>query len=243
MQRRKKVLYETKSPYGTYRVVDMTYDDRPARVLFGDRNSPQSGMALDDNPELIFDYNQRFLEIMHSIRPQTVLVIGGGVGMLPTAAFHQFPNMTIDVVEIDETVVRIARDFFALPDDPRYTVHITDGLDFLRQAQGRYDMIILDAFLGYTIPHHLLTEEAVRLYRQFLSPHGVVAVNFISEYRPRRRRLAHEIIDIFRTVFPEVALYQADASYRAGDEQNYILTASSRLRDFDYLQSTARELM
>ena len=37
------------------------------------------------------------------------------------------------------------------------------------------DVLVLDAFTGDTIPVHLLTREALELYREKLSPSGVVA--------------------------------------------------------------------
>lgn len=137
-----KTIHTAESPYGRYRVVDMTYNGRPARMLFGNRASPQSGVAKDDEPELLFDYNQRFLEMIMSQQPKRILVIGGGAFMLPTAAFHQFPKLRIDVVEIDPLLVQIAQDFFDLPDDKRLRVHAMDGAEFIERSKERYDMII-----------------------------------------------------------------------------------------------------
>jgi hypothetical protein len=60
-------LHKFQTPYGSYKVVDTIYNGRPARMLYGAKNSPQSGIAFDDSPELLFDYNQRFLEIALSL--------------------------------------------------------------------------------------------------------------------------------------------------------------------------------
>jgi len=234
----RKVLYSESSPYGSYKVVDMVYDGRPARVLYGDGRSPQSGVAKDDNPGLLFDYNQRFLEILMSKQPKRVLIIGGGAFMLPTAAFHRFSRMRIDVVEIDPLLVTIARDYFDLPASKRLQVHVDDGAHFLMETKQRYDAIILDAFSGYTIPGQLIDDAAIALYRKHLTRGGIVAMNFISEYKPTRRRLAHTLLDDFGASFKNVSLYQADPHYWHGEEQNYVLVAANKPVSFDYLQST-----
>jgi len=219
------------------------YDGRPARLLYGDGNSPQSGVARDDDPELLFDYNQRFLEMIKSRRPRNILVIGGGGFMLPIAAYHLFPDLAIEVVEIDELLVQLSRDFFDLPDDPRLLVCVGDGADFLMTTKKRYDMIIIDAFSGYTVPPHLVQRDTIRQYRRHLTKTGIVAINFISEYKQRRERLAHEVVASFSEVFQHVTMYQSDPHYTRGEEQNLVLAASDGVLHFDYLQSDEIELL
>lgn len=234
----KELLYSAESPYGRYKVMNTIYNDRPARVLYGARGSPQSGVALDDNPELLFDYNQRFLELIMSHRPRKLLVIGGGAFMLPIGVFHRFPDITIDVVEIDPLLVEISRKYFNLPDDERLRVHVGDGAAFIAESKTRYDMIVLDAFSGFTIPPQLIEMTALKQYKRHLTRKGVLAINFISEYKPRRFRLAHQLLDSFEEVFSWRALYQADIHYPKGQEQNLLLVAAHRPLHFEYLHSS-----
>jgi hypothetical protein len=227
-----------KSQYGTYKIVDTIYNGRPARMLYGAKNSPQSGIAYDDSPELLFDYNQRFLEIALSQSPARVLVIGGGAFMLPSALFKRFPNTRIDVVEIDETLVKAAYAYFDLPRSKRLRVFVDDGARFVRESSEQYELIIIDAFSGYTIPHHLIERDTIIHYERLLKKGGTLAMNFISEYKPRRPRLAHEILASFGEVFPALSLYPSDPDYDKGEEQNLVLTASHQPLHFEYLQSS-----
>ncbi|HWT39841.1 MAG TPA: fused MFS/spermidine synthase [Dongiaceae bacterium] len=237
------ILYAGQSPYGSYKVVDTIYNGRPARVLYGSKRSPQSGVARDDNPELLFDYNQRFFEMVMSKQPKRVLVIGGGAFMLPTALFHRFPKMLIDVVEIDPLLVKLARDFFDLPDSKRLSVHMTDGILYAKKTRKKYDMIIIDAFSGYTIPHHLLEQAAALQYQHRLKKGGIVTMNFISDYKQGRPHLAHEILATFSEVFSYVGLYQADPDYLQGEEQNLLLVAGAEGQHFEYLHSEELSLL
>src|SRR5690606_18554471 len=109
-------------PHGEDRVVDVGYNRRRARRLCGGRDSPQSALAFDDSAEMIFNYNQRFMEIAQSLDPKHILVIGGGAFTLPTALLKRFPDARIEAVEIDELLVNLSKRFFGLKDDPRLKV-------------------------------------------------------------------------------------------------------------------------
>lgn len=231
------VLFEGASDFGTYRIVETIYEGRPARVLFSDDNAPQSGVALDDEPDLLFDYNQRLLEIALSIRPKTVLVIGGGMLTLPLALSQHFSDITIDVVEIDELLPQLARRYFGV-DDPRIRVTVQDGRQYMQQCASQYDLIIIDAFSGLNVAQPLLQEDIVQHYARSLRPAGVVAVNFISKYYTRRPSLAHELQATFLDQYKSVELYPADCDYSKHAEQNIVLCAAvDQLPAFDYLQS------
>ena len=47
---------------------------------------------------------------------------------------------------------------------------------------GRYRLIVLDAFSGDSIPMHLLTREAVRLYLRKLAPGGIIAFHITNQH-------------------------------------------------------------
>ncbi len=238
MKPHRSVLHIESSKYGTYRVVDAIHNGRSARLLYGADNSLQSGVALDDDPELLFDYNQRFLEMIMSHEVRKILVIGGGTCTLPTAAFQLFPKLTIDVVEIDGLLIDLAYRFFGLPHSPRLRVHVDDAVGFLEGTNERYDIIIIDAFFGHTVPPSLLQPSTVEEYCRHLADDGIVAINFISEYKQQQSSLAHEVVASFSEVFPHTAVFQSDPDYAEGEEQNFILAASSNKIHFDYLQST-----
>jgi len=237
-----KILFDETTDFAHYRVVEQTYDGRPARILYGDNKSPQSGLALDDDPELIFDYNQRFLEIALSVSPKRALVIGGGGFTLPTALINRFPWLKLDVVEIDPALPRIARSFFDLPDTDRLQIFSEDGRGFLGRTKTKYDLIILDAFSGYNIPKQLLTLEAVDLYKKHLARGGIVTINFISGYSDGRLSLTQEILATFGQRFSRLELYRADRGLPIGIEQNLVLVAGNKIPNLDYLQSAAVNL-
>jgi hypothetical protein len=112
-------------------------------------------------------------------RPVRHAVIGLGTGSL---ACRARPEDSIDYFEIDPAIVRIAqnRNLFTFlwicrPDVP---IVLGDARLTLAQAPaGAYDLIVVDAFSSDAIPVHLLTREAMAVYRDKLSPHGIIVMH------------------------------------------------------------------
>lgn len=89
--------------------------------------------------------------------------------------------------EIDPDIARVAADtnyFTYLRDSPaKVDVVLGDGRLALAQAPDQhYDMLVLDAFSSDAIPTHLLTLEALSLYRSKLSENGVLVLHLSNRY-------------------------------------------------------------
>jgi hypothetical protein len=103
-------------------------------------------------------------------------IIGLGAGTI--AAYGQ-PGWHMTFYEIDGEMVRIASDpeYFTFLGDSRADVDTVVGDGRLKLAEapsGSFDLIILDAFSSDSIPVHLLTREAMRMYADRLAPDGLV---------------------------------------------------------------------
>jgi spermidine synthase len=114
-----------------------------------------------------------------------VAIVGLGAGSL---ACYAEPDQGWTFYEIDPAVVRIARDprYFTYLKDSRarsQDVVVGDARLRLRDApDGGYGLIVLDAFSSDAIPMHLLTREALRLYRAKLADGGLIAFHISNRY-------------------------------------------------------------
>jgi spermidine synthase len=118
--------------------------------------------------------------------PKRVLIAGLGGGTIPLVLSELFPDASIDVIEIDESVARVAKDFFFFKQTDLMRVHINDARVFIKRAalkEEKYDYIVLDAFSGDYIPEHMLTQEFLEEVKQVLAPDGVVVANTFSTSR------------------------------------------------------------
>ena len=141
----------------------------------------QTCIDVKDPHRIIFPYvRMLFAGLLANPEPERALMIGLGGGTVANVLVDVFPNITMDLVEVDRAVVKVARDYFDFREADNTEVHIIDGRVFTRRAvlrQERYDLVILDAFTGEYIPEHLITLEFMRDIASLLTDRGVVIAN------------------------------------------------------------------
>jgi hypothetical protein len=108
-------------------------------------------------------------------------MIGLGAG---TGASYGRPGDHIRYYELNPNVLSIAnREFTFLSRCPaQVDVILGDGRLSLARDTNQFDLFVLDAFAGDSIPMHLLTEEAMRIYMQHLKPDGVLAFHISNNH-------------------------------------------------------------
>ncbi len=122
--------------------------------------------------------------------------------------------------EIDAAMADAARRHFTfLADSPAdVQVRIGDGRLLLQaEAQQRFDVLVVDAFSGDSIPVHLLTREAVALYRERIAPDGVIALHLSNRYL--------DLVPVAARIAADLGLQMAHVS-DAGDADGLIRSPS-----------------
>ncbi|MBI2362409.1 MAG: fused MFS/spermidine synthase, partial [Elusimicrobia bacterium] len=126
-------------------------------------------------------------------RPARVAVIGLGAG---TLAAYAGPGDELVFYELDPAVERMARAHFTFLADAEgrgASVRVAPGdarLTLAREAGPRYDLIVVDAFSSDSIPVHLVTREALALYRSRLAPGGLLAFHVTNRHLRLARAFA-----------------------------------------------------
>lgn len=134
-------------------------------------------------------------------------IIGLGAGTSArelTAAYGPIP---IDGVEIDSTIVELARQYFNM-NEPNLHVIIQDGRYWLNTTSQKYDIITVDAYQQPYIPFQLATQEFFQELRDHLTPTGTVVLNAGrtgSDYR-----LVDALAQTLHSVFPNVYLIDTE---------------------------------
>lgn len=160
--------------------------------------------------------------------PKRVLVMGLGGGVLPRRFLRDYPEMSVDVVEIDPEVVRVCGEYFGLPDDPRLRIIVEGGREYLQRTREIYDIIIIDAFFvhptaGLATPFELVTVEFFSLARSRLSANGVVGSNVTGVLHGRGSDPLHRLYRSMLDVFASAHLIEVSASRsRAAGRKNYV---------------------
>jgi hypothetical protein len=217
-------LVQLRSFYGTLRVTETHWPPlaETTRTLYhgtiqhgvqlfgnGLRMQPVSYYAPDSGVGLA-------LRFCCQGRAKRVGVVGLGAGTI--AAYGQ-PGDLFRFFEIDPLVERIARELFTyLRETPAHTdVVLGDARFSINRERGEpFDVIVLDAFSGDAVPVHLLTQQALALYRKHLAPDGILAFHISSQYLDLEPVLAREA---------QQAGMHAVTIHSAGDESHGIFIA------------------
>lgn len=181
-----ETLHEERS---LYRDITVTQEGQRRCLVFnvhrGDRN--QTCMNTADPERLVFEYaKMSFAGLLLNPNPRRVLIAGLGGGSLPSALTTLFPEAQIDVIEIDQAVVNVAKEFFDFEETDQVSVIVNDARVYVKRAallEKKYDLVILDAFTGDYIPEHLLTLEFLQEVRSIMTPDGVLVANTFSTSR------------------------------------------------------------
>jgi spermidine synthase len=195
------VIYETETQYQQLRVSEQG----DVRTLYLD-GTPHSAMDVDDPDRYVFEYTRYFhLPLLMRDDPEIdrVLFVGGGGFSGPKRFLREY-DATVDVVEIDPTVVDTARRYFEVPDSPRLNVHTMDGRRYLRETDRTYDLIVLDAYRADRVPYHLTTAEFMRLTSDRLDDDGVLLANLISSTDGADSTFYRAEYRTMQRVFPQV---------------------------------------
>ena len=174
-----------RSFFGLHRVLDETDEKRwmyhqqtrhggqmlrgPSHLVPQDYVTPQSGAGL---------------LLKGAASDWRIGVAGLGAGSL---ACYRQSGQDWTFFEIDSAVIHIARDsgvFTYLSEcAPNAKIKVGDARSSIaNEKDGAFDVLILDAFLGGSVPVHLLTTEAFEIYLDKLSAGGILLIHVSSQH-------------------------------------------------------------
>jgi predicted membrane-bound spermidine synthase len=221
-------IYEADTPYHHLLVAD-AYDpahQSTVRYLILDDNL-HSAMDLNNPDRTVFEYTDYFqLGFLLNSNITRVLFIGGGGFTGPKAFLKDYPNVTVDVAEIDPEVIRVAETYFAVnASNPRLHIYNEDGRIFLQGNSQKYDLVVLDAYSKSYVPFHLMTAEFFALVSSHLTGEGSLISNLIAATSGDQAQLLMAEVKTMTTAFPEVYVFPVNgADYQ--EPQNVIILAT-----------------
>ncbi|MGH9664708.1 MAG: spermidine synthase, partial [Bryobacteraceae bacterium] len=168
--------------YGGLRVTDSGVGEGRVRTLIhGTINHGEQFLAPSRRREPTTYYGRQTgigLAIEGWRKPgERVGVIGLGTG---TTASYGHAGDYYRYYDINPLIVRLAHEQFTFLSDSMAKIDIVLGdgrLSLERDPPQHFDVLAVDAFAGDSIPVHLLTREALLLYRRHLKPDGVLALH------------------------------------------------------------------
>lgn len=205
-----QVIFEQ---YSAYHHI-LVEDSGGIRILRFD-NDQESLMSLNDPYAGGFEYAD-FFHVPMVLDPTItrVLFVGLGGGTGPKSYLYHYPQVSVDVAEIDPMVIKVAKEYFFLPSDKRLRITMADGRSFLRRSRAKYGAIMMDAYSsnrnGGYLPYHLATVEFFAIAWDRLENGGCLFYNVITNFG--NGTVLRDLNATLESVFQVVYAFQAKTS-------------------------------
>jgi SAM-dependent methyltransferase len=184
------VIATARNFYGVLRVQETAYNEqsRHRSLIHGTimHGNQYLHPDLRRKPTSYYTATSGIGRVLESLNPRLaplkVGVIGLGTGTI--AAYGARADI-YRFYDINPAVVRLARQDFTFLADSDATIETALGdarLSLEREAPERFDVLAIDAFSSDAIPVHLITVEALDVYRRHMNPGGVIAFHVTNRY-------------------------------------------------------------
>lgn len=185
------VIVAKRNFYGVLRVTEWGNDDPSnhrrslihGTILHGTQFQAPD---LKDQPTSYYTRTSgigRLLESLHPRKdPLRVGVIGLGTG---TIATYGARGDVYRFYDINPDVIATAQREFTFLADSAATIELPLGdarLSLEREPKQNFDVLAIDAFSSDAIPVHLITSEALAIYKRHMKPGGIIAFHLTNRY-------------------------------------------------------------
>ena len=202
-------LQVSDTDYATYLSTNVIFGVQSMRVKSGDFTGMYYDYALAA-PTMARGYEDPSSEA--SVRgsgEQDILILGMGTGTFAVQCQKLFPGCNIKGVEIDDKITDLAHEYFELPDDIEVITY--DGRAYLEADDGKYDVIMVDAYQDITIPFQMSSVEFFTLVRDHLKDNGIMVMN-MNMHGNGETDITTYLSDTVASVFPNVATVNVKGS-------------------------------
>lgn len=125
-------------------------------------------LVIDHKIQLIEEYEPSYHEMLVHVpmmmheNPQKVLIIGGGDGGTAREVLKHNPQEVV-MVEVDEQVVEASKKHMEIDngafEDPRLNLLYENGIEYVKNSNERFDVLIVDGTDPTPVSEALFTEE------------------------------------------------------------------------------------
>ena len=208
-----KILYEKRSDFHHIKVVE----NEIGRFLHY-KDTYQAGFIDTQVYKGNLPYINYFA-IPYLINPdiKNILLIGFGTGKIVNDWEKLFDNLEyIDVVDIEENIFDIAKEYFDFRKSDRTNFYLQDGIVFLRENTKKYDLIVVDVASDDGIDDRFLSDEYFKLIKKSLAPNGLFVSNLCSsaDLKHPKNTFFCSVIQTYKSYFQQVDIFKGNESDR-----------------------------
>lgn len=205
-----KVLWEKDSDFHSISVCE-----NPVGRFLRYGISFQAGIINTELYKGNIPYLNYFL-IPYLLKPKAkkILLIGFGSGLLVNQYEKLFDNLvSIDVVDIEENILRLAKEFFGFKESEKFNFNLQDALVYLRNNSKKYDIIAVDVAGNEGLDKRFFEDEYFGFIKKSLKKDGIYIFNSCSNTDMKEKSTFYGYtVDIFKKFFKNFAVYTGKTS-------------------------------
>jgi spermidine synthase len=199
-----KVIYETESKFnGNIKVVEFS----GVRRLVVDNITQSVSYKAPYTHKLYWGKLAHLLKESFTSLNQ-VLILGVGGGTLIHLIHEDFPNVSTTSVDIDQTMVDIANNYFDLATVPNNRIIVDDAMRLVIEPHSfdiqeyQFDVVIVDIYVGEKYPDLGKSGNFIGNIKNLVNPGGMIIFNRI--YREHHQEDVNIFIDYVSEFFTDV---------------------------------------
>jgi spermidine synthase len=199
-----KLLFSEQSPYQSVEIYETD--------TWGNLMTIDGMVMLSEKDEFVYHEMLVHPALISHPNPKRVLIIGGGDGGSAREALKHPSVEVVDMVEIDETVVRASKlhmpgvgDF----DNPKLNVLYEDGIAFVKNVKEPYDIVIIDGSDPVGPAQGLFQKEFYQNCYNALADNGILTAQTESPWVPSYHDSMRSVFFALRDIFAVSKMYLA----------------------------------
>lgn len=199
-----KVLFSEESDYQKVEVL--------ATDTWGNLMTIDGMVMLSEKDEFVYHEMLAHVGMFTHPQPERVLMVGGGDGGTAREVLRHPSVVEVDMVEIDETVVRASKEFMpgvGAWESPKLNVLFEDGIRFVSDVNDTYDVIIIDGSDPVGPAEGLFEEDFLRSCHDILAEDGVLAAQTESPWVPSYHKSINRVFTALDALYPVTKMYLA----------------------------------
>lgn len=158
---------------------------------------PQSGAEITSMWEKIIKRIKK-----QELRIKNCLVLGIGGGDVIKIIRKYYKDAEIIGVDNDPTMIDIAKKYFDLDRVSKCKIVISDALDFVKKVKTKFDLIVVDLYLGRLNPQKTREIDFMKNLKKILAAGGLILYN--SHYRKDNPSEFIQFLDTCKKIFPKI---------------------------------------
>ena len=192
-----KLLFSEETPYQKVEVYETD--------TWGNLMTIDGMVMLSERDEFVYHEMLSHVGMFSHPNPERVLIVGGGDGGTAREVMRHPSVSHVDLVEIDEAVVRASKEF--LPDvgdwdNPKLNVLFEDGIQFVKDIRDPYDVIIIDGSDPVGPAEGLFENEFMQACHDGLTENGVLTAQtespWVEDYHPSMRKVFSALDETYK---------------------------------------------